>query len=339
MSRHWRLRSRAGSAVRLVRIEVQPHPAGPWIVRAGARTLAVPPEAGHRLLSLHGARLDAGPAAPASCRRAPAWQVTVIPAAAVRAASGALAPLASTAGLAFLGAGGLATAACLRPWSGAGGLSGPALLMFTAAALAHELGHAAALRREGYLPGRIGLGLLVVVPVLFADVSAVHLLGRGGRVRVDLAGAAFQSAVAGLLAVVAAVGDGALAGAAAAAAVATLATMAWSLLPLPRSDGGWALRDALGEPAGRAAVPALTALAAMQVALAALACALAPARVAGLLAAVAAGAGLPLSPGLEAGLRAVLQAAALAWGVGAALRAVRGLRARRRARARAGGPA
>ena len=110
----------------------------------------------------------------------------------------------------------------------------------------HELGHAAALKRQGYPPGGIGLGVLFVIPVLFADVSAVAVLPRGGRLRVDLAGVCFQILAGGFL-----FGSGAflpgrpfgrllqLGG------VLALPAVAWSLLPFIRADGYWFLADLL----------------------------------------------------------------------------------------------
>ena len=182
-------------------------------------------------------------------RAARAWPLRcpLVVAGAVRRAAALAAPLASTGGLAFVAAAGLTAAACLRPWEGPSRLSPAALGLFAAGALWHELGHAAALQREGYAPGGIGIGLFVCVPVLYADVSAVRLLPRGGRLRVDLAGLAFQAGAAGALAVAGAA-EGvpvAVTAAARAAAVATLLALAWALLPFPRSDGSWAMRDFL----------------------------------------------------------------------------------------------
>ena len=139
-----------------------------------------------------------------------------------------------------------AGAASLAPASGVV-VAPVALGLFLVTALWHELGHAAALAREGLPPGGIGAGVLFVVPVLFADVSASTLLDRPGRLRVDLAGMAFQIAAAGLLLAAArwlplplptvAVH---LAGGAA------LAAVAWSVVPFVRTDGYWLLCDALG---------------------------------------------------------------------------------------------
>ncbi|MBK8165011.1 MAG: hypothetical protein IPK64_03490 [bacterium] len=324
MSRHWRVRGPTGA-----RLEVHPHPSGPWLVLAGRRVLVVSPDAGRALLPLHGTPVAAGPTPPRRGRGLP-LRATLLPAGLVRALAARLVPLASTAGLAFLAASGLVAVACLRPWTVAGGFSGPALLLFAAGALLHELGHAAALRREGYAPGSVGVGVFAIVPVLFADVSAVRLLRRAARVRVDLAGPAFQAGAAGALAVVAAAGGPGVAAHAGAAAVATLAALGWSLLPLSRSDGTWALRDALGElemgadPAAppRPAVRRLeSGLNVARFTVSALACVLLPARVAALLAVALAAAGLPLPPSARVILAGGLQSIAVAALLGAAGRA------------------
>lgn len=290
MSGHWRTRGRSPA-----RLEVQPHPHGAWLIRAGRRVLAVPPGLGYALEPLHGqfvdrerlarrlrlaadvplasvsgvagadAESDSEMAAAAAVvaawlaegvepgngrgRFARAWPLRfpLVPEVAVRCAAAWAAPLASTRGLAFVAAAGLTAVACLRPWVGTHRFSPAALGLFAAGALLHELGHAAALKREGYAPGGIGVSLFVCVPVLYADVSAVRLLPRGGRLRVDLAGLSFQAGAAGALAVAGAA-DGvpvAVTAAARAAAVATLLALGWALLPFPRSDGSWALRDCL----------------------------------------------------------------------------------------------
>ncbi len=338
MSGHWRLRGRCPAV-----LEVQPHPHGAWLVRAGWRVLAVPPGLGRALEPLHGQPVDcetlarrlrtaadfpaAGSIAAAGrltaedpetaaaaavvaawlaagvepggglVRTARVWPLRcpLVPAGAVRRAAALAAPLASTRGLAFVAAAGLTAVACLRPWEGPPRLSPAALGLFAAGALWHELGHAAALRREGYAPGGIGLSLFVCVPVLYADVSAVRLLPRGGRLRVDLAGLAFQAGAAGALAVAGAA-EGvpvAVTAAARAAAVATLLALGWALLPFPRSDGSWALRDYL-EPGAEGSVeddPVTkgrlhrslgTGLSIVQHVLAAVACWLLPVRLVGL---------------------------------------------------------
>ncbi len=277
-------------------------------------------------------------------RAARAWppRCPLVVAGAVRRAAALAAPLASTHGLAFVAAAGLTAAACLRPWEGSPRLSPAALGLFAAGALWHELGHAAALRREGYAPGGIGIGLFVCVPVLYADVSAVRLLPRGGRLRVDLAGLAFQAGAAGALAVAGAA-DGvpvAVAAAARAAAVATLLALGWALLPFPRSDGSWALRDFLeareqvfaeddpdaNSPLYRALG---TGLSIAQHLLAAAACGLLPVRLVGLASWGLARLGWQPPASAQQSAALVLTLLAAAWWAGGV---VRTLRARRRSR-------
>jgi|GEM_PF-1786343 len=126
--------------------------------------------------------------------------------------------------------------------------------LFFGTAVWHELGHAAALFRQGYPPGRIGFGVLFVVPVLYADVTAAGALSRGGRLRVDLAGPCFQLFLAGLFvfgSVCCGAGsDGSgsrvwLATSLMLAGTSGYLAVGWSLLPFVRSDGYWALCDLL----------------------------------------------------------------------------------------------
>ena len=112
-------------------------------------------------------------------------------------------------------------------------------------ALWHELGHAAALGRGGGRPGAVGVGWATVLPVFWCDVSEVGLLPRADRLRVDLAGVAWQL---GAAAVVAAVGGWLACMEMVVAGRAALMAAAWSLIPLLRTDGAWALADALDLP-------------------------------------------------------------------------------------------
>ena len=256
-------------------------------------------------------------------------RVPLLPAAVVRRACRALSVLAAWPALALLAVGGLAAVLVVRPWSGPCQMSWPAFLMFAAGALWHELGHAAALRREGYAPGGIGAGILVCVPVLYADVSAASLLPRPGRLRVDLAGLAFQTGAAGVLALAAAVPGvpPAAATAARAAAVASRLAVGYGLLPLPRTDGSWALRDALDPgpdaPPGPAVVRLRRGLHIVQSGLLGLACVLLPARLFGLLVWAGARVGLPLDPRARAAATGLLAVLALAWWLSRTLRTAR----------------
>jgi len=68
----------------------------------------------------------------------------------------------------------------------------------------HELGHAAACRRGGARPGAIGVGIYLIWPAFYTDVTDSYRLDRAGRLRVDLGGlyldALFVLALAGLYA-------------------------------------------------------------------------------------------------------------------------------------------
>jgi putative peptide zinc metalloprotease protein len=67
-----------------------------------------------------------------------------------------------------------------------------ALGLTAAAAGFHELGHAAALRYGGGRPKGMGVGLYLVYPAFYTDVSDNYRLGRWARVRTDLGGVYFH---------------------------------------------------------------------------------------------------------------------------------------------------
>jgi putative peptide zinc metalloprotease protein len=56
----------------------------------------------------------------------------------------------------------------------------------------HELGHAAACRYGGARPGAMGVGLYLVWPAFYTDVTDSYRLSRRGRLRVDLGGLYFN---------------------------------------------------------------------------------------------------------------------------------------------------
>ncbi len=60
----------------------------------------------------------------------------------------------------------------------------------------HELGHAAACRYGGAMPGGMGMGLYLVWPAFYTDVTDAYRLPRRSRLRVDLAGLYFNALVA-----------------------------------------------------------------------------------------------------------------------------------------------
>ncbi len=112
-------------------------------------------------------------------------------------------------------------------------------------AVFHECGHAAGCRYGGARPGKIGVGIYLVWPSFFTDVTDAYRLSRGGRLRTDLGGlyfnAIFVLALAGIYA-------------ATSAEVLLLAIavtnleMAEQLLPFVRFDGYFILSDFIGVP-------------------------------------------------------------------------------------------
>jgi putative peptide zinc metalloprotease protein len=73
----------------------------------------------------------------------------------------------------------------------------PALLLgifalLSAAAVVHELGHATACRYGGGRPGVIGVGVYLVFPAFFTNVTDSYRLSRAGRIRTDLGGLYFN---------------------------------------------------------------------------------------------------------------------------------------------------
>jgi putative peptide zinc metalloprotease protein len=76
-------------------------------------------------------------------------------------------------------------------------LARPALLLalFGLALLAtvfHEIGHASACRYGGALPGAMGVGLYLVWPAFYTDITDAYRLDRRGRLRTDLGGIYFN---------------------------------------------------------------------------------------------------------------------------------------------------
>src|SRR5437016_3677628 len=109
----------------------------------------------------------------------------------------------------------------------------------------HEFGHSSAVTRFGGTPGSIGVGLYVLMPVLYADVSQVWTFRQKQRVIVDLGGIYFQQIVFALLAVAAVLGhDPSLRAACISIDVMTLI----AINPVFRFDGYWVLVDYLGIP-------------------------------------------------------------------------------------------
>jgi putative peptide zinc metalloprotease protein len=111
--------------------------------------------------------------------------------------------------------------------------------------LFHECGHAAACRYGGARPGVIGMGIYVLWPAFFTNVTDAYRLGRGARVRTDLGGVYFNVIfVLALIAAYRATGYEVLAS----AVVLIHLEIVQQLLPSLRFDGYFILADLIGVP-------------------------------------------------------------------------------------------
>ena len=114
-----------------------------------------------------------------------------------------------------------------------------------ASALFHECGHAAGCRRGGARPGRIGVGIYLVWPAFFTNVTDSYRLSRAGRLRTDLGGLYFNLIFMLGLA-------GVYAGTSAKVLLLVIALthleMLEQLLPFVRFDGYFILSDLVGVP-------------------------------------------------------------------------------------------
>jgi putative peptide zinc metalloprotease protein len=129
-------------------------------------------------------------------------------------------------------------------------LADPADLLLVAAliiasAVFHECGHAAGCRYGGARPGRIGVGIYLVWPSFFTDVTDSYRLGRAGRLRTDLGGLYFNVIfMLGLAGCYAVTSNQVL--------LLTIAVthmeMLEQLLPIVRFDGYFILSDLVGVP-------------------------------------------------------------------------------------------
>ncbi|TLM87173.1 hypothetical protein [Pseudarthrobacter sp. NamE5] len=126
----------------------------------------------------------------------------------------------------------------------------PALLLgifalLTAGAVFHELGHATACRYGGARPGVIGVGVYLVFPAFFTNVTDSYRLGRGGRIRTDLGGLYFNClCLLAFGAAYLATGQGFFL----LAAVLMHVGMVQQLIPTLRFDGYFVLADIAGVP-------------------------------------------------------------------------------------------
>ena len=109
----------------------------------------------------------------------------------------------------------------------------------------HEFGHASACRYSGARPGVLGVGVYLVWPAFYCDVTDAYRLDRRGRLHTDLGGVYFNAIFAGLAgAVYFATGEEI----ALFAAFLQHVIMLQQLLPLLRFDGYYVLSDLTGVP-------------------------------------------------------------------------------------------
>lgn len=114
-----------------------------------------------------------------------------------------------------------------------------------ASAMFHEVGHATACRKGGASPGPIGVGVYLIWPACYADVTDAYRLDRRGRLRTDFGGWYFSSLFVLLLGAVywRTRWEPLLL-----AILIQNAQMAAQLLPFVRTDGYFVLADLIGVP-------------------------------------------------------------------------------------------
>jgi putative peptide zinc metalloprotease protein len=119
------------------------------------------------------------------------------------------------------------------------------LLVLLMAAVFHELGHAAGLIYGGGRVGSIGVGLFVIYPALYTDVTDSYRLSRAARLRTDLGGIYFHLVAAlAILALYFVTGQEFLL----LAIVLIDAEIVRQLIPFVRLDGYWTFADLTGIP-------------------------------------------------------------------------------------------
>ena len=123
-----------------------------------------------------------------------------------------------------------------------------ALAIVSSVAL-HEAGHALTLRHFGGAVRRAGIGWYWFAPVAFVDTSDVHMLARGNRIAVSLAGPFASVFVAGCASLVAAFTPApSVAAVAWSLAAFTYVATLWNFNPLLQLDGYYVLADLLQRP-------------------------------------------------------------------------------------------
>jgi putative peptide zinc metalloprotease protein len=123
--------------------------------------------------------------------------------------------------------------------------AGVTLLLSLLSVVFHELGHSSALLRAGGRPGGIGIGMFLLMPVFFANVSQVWILPKRSRIVVDLGGIYFQQIAFAVFAIGAALTH---LPSFRTACVAIDVMCLIAINPAFRFDGYWILVDWLGTP-------------------------------------------------------------------------------------------
>ena len=117
--------------------------------------------------------------------------------------------------------------------------------LLVASAVVHEVGHAVACRYGGAEPGEIGVGIYIVFPAFYTDVTDSYRLGRAGRVRTDLGGLYFNAMTVVVFALLyVATGSGLWL----LTALGLQLQMLQQLIPVVRFDGYYVLSDLAGVP-------------------------------------------------------------------------------------------
>jgi putative peptide zinc metalloprotease protein len=115
----------------------------------------------------------------------------------------------------------------------------------TVSALFHECGHAAGCRYSGARPGRIGVGVYLVYPAFFTNVTDSYRLDRAGRLRTDLGGVYFNLV---FIVVLAGLYAATLSPILLLVIALTHLEILEQLLPFVRFDGYFILSDIVGVP-------------------------------------------------------------------------------------------
>src|SRR5687767_1854513 len=113
------------------------------------------------------------------------------------------------------------------------------------AAAFHEIGHGAGLRYGGGKVRQMGVGIYLVYPVFYTDITSSYSLGKGARLRADLGGFYFN-----VIFQLIALGLFALTGQEFFLVVVMLLDIEilYQMLPFVRMDGYWILADLTGIP-------------------------------------------------------------------------------------------